>query len=64
MRLKIACPLSITRAKTPPTTPALATPTGQPIWPQKGQTDELAYIPEIMNHQVKNLKKWPIKGEL
>jgi hypothetical protein len=59
----ITLPLLTTRAKNPPTIPALAAPTGQPAWPQKGQTDELAYIPEKISHQARNLHKRPIIGD-
>jgi hypothetical protein len=41
-RAMIALPLPMTRANNPPTSPALAAPTGQAAWPQNGHTDELA----------------------
>jgi hypothetical protein len=47
----------MTRANNPPTIPALAPPTGQPIRPQNGHTEALAYIPEKTSHQVKNFNK-------
>jgi len=62
IRFKITLPFPMTRAKNPPTIPALAAPTGQPNCPQKGHTDELAYIPEKMSHQVKNLNTRPTNG--
>jgi len=58
----ITLPFPITRANNPPTIPALAPPTGQPNRPQNGHTDELAYIPEKMSHQVRNFNKQPING--
>jgi hypothetical protein len=61
-KFKITLPFPMTRAKNPPTIPALPAPTGQPGWPQKGHTDELAYIPAKISHQVRNLNKPPIKG--
>jgi hypothetical protein len=49
-------------AKKPPIIPAAPTPTGQPGCPQKGQTEELAYIPKKTSHQEKKRNKPPVTG--
>ena len=43
--------------KTPPTTAAAPNPTGQPCFPQQGQTEDMEYTADIVNHEQKNLDK-------
>lgn len=52
-------PHCIKEPKTSPTKPALALPTGQPCFPQKGQTEPIAKSPAKPTNQPENLNTWP-----